>query len=255
MKGLTGLRIRKRNVERLGCIKGCLEYLGSGVSFSWLYGGTGHAFTISLDPGVDVSSPDSWDHRPQYELGANLGYRVDGFAVSKPEAGDAFPARQREAWDFIRAHLDRGVPCFGFELIDEWDYPRTPDFDSFWRFLNGLADLPEDKCCRTGGCGAPNCAIRACARSRGIEVCPLCADYPCSKIHTFAQSEPLLLHDGERIKKVGLEQWIEDGCTHPRRSRAVRPGLTMAACAACRALSQRSRARLRTVRPVTFATA
>jgi Protein of unknown function (DUF3795) len=88
--------------------------------------------------------------------------------------------------------------------------PGTPDFDAFWRLLNGLTDVPDDKCCRSGQCGAPNCAIRACARSRGIEVCALCADYPCAKIHTFAQSEPLLLHDGERIKKVGLEQWIAE---------------------------------------------
>lgn len=29
MKRLTGLRVCQRSVERLGCIKGCLEYLGS----------------------------------------------------------------------------------------------------------------------------------------------------------------------------------------------------------------------------------
>jgi hypothetical protein len=116
MKELVGLRIRQRYVERLGCIKGCLEYLGSQVSFPWLYGGTGHAFIISLDPGIDVSSPDSWDHRPQYVLGRNLGYVIDGLSVWKPAAGAAFPAKQREAWDFVRANIDQGVPCFGFEL-------------------------------------------------------------------------------------------------------------------------------------------
>jgi len=111
VKQLPGLRIRQRAVERLGCIKGCLEYLGSDITFPWLYGGTGHAFIISLDPGVDVSSPDSWDHRPQFDLGANLGYTVDGFGVWEPDAAD-----QRRAWDFVRANIDRGVPCFGFEL-------------------------------------------------------------------------------------------------------------------------------------------
>jgi hypothetical protein len=116
MKQLPGLRIRQRSVERLGCIKGCLEYLGSDLSFPWLYGGTGHAFILSLDPGVDVSSPDSWDHRPQYDLGSNLGYTIEGVSAWKPDAGDAFPAKQREAWDFVRANIDQGVPCFGFEL-------------------------------------------------------------------------------------------------------------------------------------------
>jgi hypothetical protein len=116
IKQLEGLRIRKRSVERLGCIKGCLEYLGSDLSFPWLYGGTGHAFIISLDLGVDVSSPDSWNHQPQFDLGPNLGYTVDGFSVWKPDAEDTFPARQREAWEFVRAHIDQGLPCFGFEL-------------------------------------------------------------------------------------------------------------------------------------------
>lgn len=116
MKELKGLRIRQRSVERLGCIKGCLEYLGSDVSFPWLYGGTGHAFILSLDPGVDVSSPDSWDHQPQFDLGANLGYTVDGFSAWKPDAEDTFRQEQRRAWDFVRANIDRGVPCFGFEL-------------------------------------------------------------------------------------------------------------------------------------------
>jgi hypothetical protein len=113
---LDGLRIHKRFIERLGCIKGCLDYLGRDVSLPWLYGGTGHAFIISLDPGVDVSSPDSWDHQPQFDLGPNLGYKVDGFWVWKPDAGDAYPDKQREAWEFVRANIDRGVPCFGFEL-------------------------------------------------------------------------------------------------------------------------------------------
>jgi hypothetical protein len=113
---LEGLRIRQRIVERLGCIKGCLDYLGRDVPLPWLYGCTGHAFIISLDPGVDVSSPDSWDHQPQYDLGPNLGYAVEGVSVWKPDAGDAFPDRQREAWDLVRSNIDRGVPCFGFEL-------------------------------------------------------------------------------------------------------------------------------------------
>ena len=52
---LQGLRIHQRIVERLGCIKGCLDYLGRDISLPWLYGCTGHAFIISLDPGVDVS--------------------------------------------------------------------------------------------------------------------------------------------------------------------------------------------------------
>jgi hypothetical protein len=93
--------------------------------------------------------------------------------------------------------------------MDKWG-GGMPDFEEFWRFLNNLAEVPEDKYCRSGQCGAPNCAIRICAKAREVEVCALCPDYPCEKIKTFAQSEPLLLHDGERIQKVGLAQWVEE---------------------------------------------
>jgi hypothetical protein len=115
VRGLEGLHIRQRIVERLGCIQGCLECLGSDLSFPWLYGGTGHAFVISLDPGVDVSSRGSWDHHPMYDLGSNLGFMVDGFSVWKEAAADVFPVKQRQAWSFVRSNIDRGVPCSGFE--------------------------------------------------------------------------------------------------------------------------------------------
>jgi len=132
MKELINLRIHQRSVERLGCIKGCLEYLRRDVSFPWLYGGTGHAFIISLDPGVDVSSPDSWDHQAQYELGKNLGYKVDGLSVFKPDAGDAFRQKQLEAWDFVRGNIDKGIPCFGFEL--------KKYYGGYW-VINGYDDV------------------------------------------------------------------------------------------------------------------
>ena len=48
MKKLENLRWKPRNVTHLGCIKGCLDYLGMDVSEPWLYGATGHAFIINI---------------------------------------------------------------------------------------------------------------------------------------------------------------------------------------------------------------
>jgi len=47
-KKLENLRWRPRWISHLGCIKGCLEYLGVDVSDAWLFGATGHAFVINL---------------------------------------------------------------------------------------------------------------------------------------------------------------------------------------------------------------
>jgi len=167
MKELEGLRIRQRSVERLGCIKGCLEYLGSDVSFPWLYGGTGHAFIISLDPGVDVSSPDSWNHQPQFDLGANLGYTVDGFSVWKPNAEDTFSQKQREAWDFVRGNIDRGVPCFGFELKAYYGgYWVIYGYDEVGYYYSGWEEggpLPWDK---LGALFIRNLEVRS------VQLCP-----------------------------------------------------------------------------------
>jgi len=120
MKQLEGLAIQQRYVEHMGCLKGCLEYLRRDVSFPWLYGGTGHAFIIVIDEHVDVSSPYVWDTSMLFDLAPNLGAKISGFAIWKHEAGDAFSERQREAWDFVRANIDHGLPCYGWELVTRY---------------------------------------------------------------------------------------------------------------------------------------
>lgn len=83
--------------------------------------------------------------------------------------------------------------------------PGLPGFKDFWNLLNGLAEVEDDKCCRTWKCGAPVCAVRKCAIERHVEICPDCADYPCERLKAFAKGEPLLLADGQRIREIGLD--------------------------------------------------
>ena len=80
----------------------------------------------------------------------------------------------------------------------------------FWESLKQMAELPDDKCCRTGKCGSPECAIRKCVKARGLTVCPECGEYPCNRVKLFGECEPLLLADGERIRKKGLDAWIKE---------------------------------------------
>ncbi len=47
-KHLENLRWNPRMVSHLGCIKGCLDYLGMDITDAWLFGGTGHAFIINI---------------------------------------------------------------------------------------------------------------------------------------------------------------------------------------------------------------
>jgi len=120
---LKGLTMRKRMTAYLACVGGCLDYLGIEVSDGWLWGGTGHAFVINLHPELCPSGPTAWNSSMLFELAPNLGYAVEG-VFGRRQAGDAaFAEAQRRAWEHCRAAIDRGVPCFGWEL-----WPNVPDY-------------------------------------------------------------------------------------------------------------------------------
>ena len=114
MKKLENLRWSPKWVAHLGCIKGCLDYLGINVSEAWLYGGTGHAFVINLHEGVCPSGPTAWNTGRIFELSKNLGYVIDGVWGHKDQ--DGFAGLQEQAWEHVRQAIDQGRPCYGWEL-------------------------------------------------------------------------------------------------------------------------------------------
>ena len=115
-KQLDALRWNPSWVSHLGCVYGCLDYLGVEISRPWLYGGTGHAFVINIHEVVCPSGPTAWNYgKLLFELPSNLGYRVSGVYARKDDSPD-FSAKQEEAWSHIRASLDNAIPCYGWEL-------------------------------------------------------------------------------------------------------------------------------------------
>ncbi len=93
--------------------------------------------------------------------------------------------------------------------VEEWGH-EIPDFDAFWRFLERLAEFEARAGCRVKTCGPDSCAIRDCASGREVDACPFCGDYPCDRIHSLALRYATLLSDGERMREVGLDRWIEE---------------------------------------------
>jgi hypothetical protein len=120
MKELEGLRWHRRYNEHMGCIKGCLDYLGIALSFPWLYGGTGNAFVLNMNETAFVDCAQAWDTSMLFDLAPHLGYAVEHFVVEHPQAlamaDDLFLEKQREAWDWVRARIDQGLPCYAWEL-------------------------------------------------------------------------------------------------------------------------------------------
>jgi hypothetical protein len=83
-------------------------------------------------------------------------------------------------------------------------------FTEFWGFLTDLCD-PDRACpgCRQGG-GPPFCGIRKCACQRGVEICTLCKEYPCERVLEIAKGYPTLIADGQRMREIGIEAWIQE---------------------------------------------
>lgn len=104
----------------------------------------------------------------------------------------------------LATKLDKTLKADGWEYFGEF---MEPNFNIFWGVLRNLAAY-ETTCpdCR-GGCGDPDCAIRICAKERGVDFCSLCADFPCEKIEGLAKSYPNLIADARRLAEIGPEKW------------------------------------------------
>jgi hypothetical protein len=113
-KRIENLKWKPMWTSHLGCVKGCLEYLGSDVSDAWLFGGTGHAFIINVHEVICPSGPTAWRTEMLFKLGRNLGYVIDGVWGFKSD-GD-FAEKQERAWENTKRAIDQDLPCYGWEL-------------------------------------------------------------------------------------------------------------------------------------------
>ena len=81
-----------------------------------------------------------------------------------------------------------------------------PGGDDFWLFLKGMAIGGVCASCREGG-GNPGCKVRLCAKEKGVQVCALCAEYPCGLFEDFFAGYPVLREDNALLREKGLEAW------------------------------------------------
>ncbi|UCD49369.1 MAG: hypothetical protein JSW27_17780 [Phycisphaerales bacterium] len=135
-KTLADLRWVPRWASHVGCIKGCLNYLGVEVSDAWLFGATGHAFVINISDGLCPSGPTDWNTDRFLELGRNIGYEVKGIDEWCPRKDDNLTQIQQEAWDYVRNCIDEGTPCYGWELVHP-DYFVIYGYDETGYYVSG----------------------------------------------------------------------------------------------------------------------
>jgi len=126
---LGGLRPRSAWFSYFGAVGGCLDYLGIDVSDAWLYGGTGWGFVFCMSADVDPAAPIAWDGlcvnacsptNPGVvaRLQPNLGYKTRCVCGCPHGGNRELDQARKQAWDLVRASIDQGSPCIGYELAD-----------------------------------------------------------------------------------------------------------------------------------------
>jgi hypothetical protein len=92
----------------------------------------------------------------------------------------------------------------GFEDVIDF----IPDGESFWRFLKGVSENGACVSCKEGS-GDPGCAVRICALEKGVEMCALCAEYPCARLSKLINIYPVLKCDNVLVRDEGMEAWAK----------------------------------------------
>ena len=115
MRKLENLRWSPKWVSHLGCVKGCLDYLGIEMTNAWLYGGTGHAFVLNISDVVCPSGPTAWKTMMLFEGGTKLGYEFDA-SFGWKEGNEKFAELQESTWEFTKNAIDQGLPIYGWEM-------------------------------------------------------------------------------------------------------------------------------------------
>ncbi len=118
-----------------------------------------------------------------------------------------------------------GLDCFNCELYED---NLTNEFAELIHTKLGVlkADIPCKGCRQQDGkhyhLPADGCATLNCVKSRGLELCSDCDDFPCTLLAPVADKAAQYPHNMKvynlcRIKKIGLDNWIEKEAGEIRR--------------------------------------
>jgi hypothetical protein len=134
LKELDNLKWSPRWVSYLGCIQGCLDFLSKPISAAWLYGASGHAFVMNVTPDLCPSGPTDWNTEMITKLGQNIGYQCRIISGWKGKVN--LRNLQETAWKHARKAIDKGDPCFGWEL-DLPEYYIIYGYDEEGYYISG----------------------------------------------------------------------------------------------------------------------
>lgn len=108
-----------------------------------------------------------------------------------------------------------GLYCGGCFIMNAYRQNRTDCFPDNW-----ISPI-HDKDFKCHGCKSEivfencrGCRIRECAKSKNIEFCNECSEFPCENIKKFEEWDlahhKVAIHSLETIKEIGVQKWLEN---------------------------------------------
>lgn len=110
---LPGIKYHPCTPPLVGCIKSSLDYLGIHVSTGWL--SAPYAFMLNISEDVSFKGPECWGDNGCFdELIRNCGGIVKNYGFYKSVHN--IKEKRLEAWQMIRDSIDKGLPCYAWEM-------------------------------------------------------------------------------------------------------------------------------------------
>ncbi len=122
---LHGLEYFPGSPSLVSCIRSGLDYLNIHVSQGWI--SAPYAFMLNINDEVSYKGPDYWNDNGCFdELVRNCGGVIENYGGHKEDAD--ISDKRRTAWNMIRDSINKGLPCYAWEL-DEPQYYLIKGYD------------------------------------------------------------------------------------------------------------------------------
>lgn len=93
-----------------------------------------------------------------------------------------------------------------------------PVFKNYPSFKELLIYLTQDNCngCRKGSCFYPDCGVRDCYKSKNVDFCFQCDEFPCEKTNFDPDLKRRWIQMNNEMKEIGISSYYQKTKNLPR---------------------------------------
>jgi len=93
-----------------------------------------------------------------------------------------------------------------------------PEFKNYPQFKILLEYFTKGNCagCRKGDCRYPNCGVAKCYKTKKVDFCFQCDEFPCNKSNLDDDLKSRWIKMNSRMKEIGVEQYYKETENAPR---------------------------------------